>query len=328
MIGRRQFIAASLGAAAWSLAARAQQSAVPVVGFVNGASGDASAANVAAFRQGLGESGYVEGQNLTVEYHWLNGDYASLPALMGDLIRRRVAVIATPASSVATLAAKAATATIPIVFGFGGDPVREGLVASYPRPGGNATGIDILGGEIAAKRLALLHELVPSAVRVGLLLNPSNSPIAETTLRNVHEAALALGLQIHVLNATNSREIDAVFVTIEEERLDALFVAPDAFFAGRGVQLATLAARARIPSSYADRENVKAGGLMNYNIDLAASFRLVGAYTGRILKGAKPADLPVVQPTKFEFIINLQTARLLGIEVPPSLLALADEVIE
>jgi putative ABC transport system substrate-binding protein len=214
------------------------------------------------------------------------------------------------------------------VFGVASDPVKLGLVASFPRPGGNATGIDILGGELSAKRLALLHDLMPKAVRIATLINPANRDNAETTLRSVDEAARGLGLQIHVLNATTSREIDAAFVTIEDERLDALFVAPDAFFAGRAVQLATLAARARIPSSYADRENVKAGGLMNYNIDLAASFRLVGAYTGRILKGAKAADLPVVLPTKFEFIINLQTARLLGIEVPPSLLALADEVIE
>jgi putative tryptophan/tyrosine transport system substrate-binding protein len=310
------------------VSARAQQAAVPVIGFVNGASGDASAANVAAFREGLGESGYMEGQNLTVEYHWLNGDYASLPALMGDLVRRRVALIATPASTAPALAAKTATATIPIVFGVASDPAKLGLVASFPRPGGNATGIDILGSELSAKRLALLHELVPKALRIAVLINPANRDNAEMTLRSVEEAARGLGLQIRVLNATSSREIDAAFVAIEEERLDALFVAPDAFFAGRGVQLATLAARARIPSSYADREIVKAGGLMNYNIDLADSFRLVGAYAGRILKGAKPADLPVVLPTKFEFILNMQTARLLNLEVPPQLLALANEVIE
>jgi putative tryptophan/tyrosine transport system substrate-binding protein len=325
---RRQFIAGLGGVVTWPLAARAQQAAMPVVGFVNGASGDASAANVTAFREGLGESGYVDGQNLIVEYHWLNGDYASLPALMGDLVRRRVAVIATPASTAPALAAKAATATIPIVFGVASDPVKLGLVASFPRPGGNATGIDILGSELSAKRLALLHDLVPKAVRIAVLINPANRANAEMTLRGVEEAAGGLGLQIRMFNATSGREIDAAFVTIEEERLDALFVGPDAFFAGRGVQLATLAARARVPSSCADREIVKAGGLMNYNIDLADSFRLVGAYAGRILKGAKPADLPVVLPTKFEFIINLQTARLLGIEVPPQLLALADEVIE
>jgi putative tryptophan/tyrosine transport system substrate-binding protein len=247
---------------------------------------------------------------------------------MGDLVRRRVAVIATPASTAPALAAKAATATIPIVFGVASDPVKLGLVASFPRPGGNATGIDILGSELSAKRLALLHELVPKAVRIAVLVNPANRDNAEMTLSSVEDAARGLGLQIRVLNATGSREIDAAFMTIEEERLDALFVAPDAFFAGRGVQLATLAARARIPSSYADRENVKAGGLMNYNIDLADSFHLVGTYAGRILKCAKAADLPVVVPSKFEFIINMQTARLLGIEVPPSLLAIADEVIE
>jgi putative tryptophan/tyrosine transport system substrate-binding protein len=327
-VKRRDFIAGLGSAIAWAMVARAQQAAVPVVGFVNGASRDASAANVAAFREGLGESGYVEGQNLTVEYHWLNGDYASLPGLMGDLVRRRVAVIATPASTAPALAAKAATATIPIVFGVASDPVKLGLVASFPRPGGNATGIDILGSELSAKRLALLHDLVPKAVRIALLINPANRDNAEMTLSSVEEAARGLGLQIRVLNATSSHEIDAAFVAIEEERLDALFVAADAFFAGRGVQLATLAARARVPSSYADREIVKAGGLMNYNIDLADSFRLVGAYAGRILKGAKPADLPVVQPTRFEFVLNMQTARLLNLEVPPQLLALADEVIE
>ena len=326
---RREFVTVLGGAAAtWPLAARAQQAALPVVALVTGASEDSSASNKAAFLKGLTESGYADGQNVIVEYHWLNGEYDRLPALMQDLVSRRVAVITTPASSVDTLAAKAATATIPIVFGFGGDPVRQGLVASYPRPGGNATGIDILGGEIAAKRLALLHELIPKAVRIGLLLNPANPVIAETTLRNVQEAAPGLSLQIHVLNATNSREIDAALVTIVQEKLDALFVAPDAFFAGRGVQLANLAARDRIPLTCSDREIVKDGGLMNYNIDLADSFRQVGAYVGRILKGGKPADLPVLQPTKFEFIINLQTARLLGIEVPPSLLATADEVIE
>jgi putative ABC transport system substrate-binding protein len=243
------------------------------------------------------------------------------------LVRRRVAVIATPASNAAALAAKAATATIPIVFSVGEDPVTLGLVASFPRPGGNATGIHLFALEIMAKRLALLHEMLPRAVRVGLLLDPTN-PAADSTSRSVREAGRALGLEIHVLNASSSREIDAVFATIVQERLDALFVAADAFFAGRGVQLATLAARDRIPASYADREIVRVGGLMNYNIDLADSFRQVGAYAGRILKGAKPADLPVMQPTRFEFIINLQTARALGIEVPPSLLAIADEVIE
>jgi putative ABC transport system substrate-binding protein len=325
---RRTFITLVGGAAVWPVAARAQSAGLPVIGFVNGASGDASAGNVAAFRKGLGESGYVEGENVTVEYHWLNGDYDRLPALMEDMVRRRVALIATPASTAPSLAAKAATATIPIVFGVGGDPVKLGLVASLPRPGGNATGIDILGGELSAKRLALLHELVPKAVHIAVLLNPSNPANAETTLLNVQEAARGLGLQLRVLNATGSREIDAAFLVIEQEKLDALFVAPDAFFAGRGVQLATLAARARIPSSYADREDVKAGGLMNYNIDLADSFRQVGAYAGRILKGEKPGDLPILQPTKFELVINVKTAKVLGLTVPPGLLATADEVIE
>jgi putative ABC transport system substrate-binding protein len=325
---RREFITLfGSAAAAWPVAARAQQGALPVIALINGASEEASAANKAAFLKGLGESGYTDGQNVRVEYQWLNGTYDRLPALVNDLVRRRVAVIATPASNAAALAAKAATATIPIVFSVGEDPVALGLVESFPRPGGNATGMHLFAQEVMSKRLALLHELVPKAVRVGLLLDPAN-PAADSTRRNVQEFGRALGLDIRVLNAAGNREIDAAFAAIAQERLDALFVAADAFFAGRGVQLATLAARERIPASYADREIVRVGGLMNYNTDLADSFRQVGAYAGRILKGARPADLPVMRPTKFEFIINLQTARLLGIEVPPSLLAIADEVIE
>jgi putative ABC transport system substrate-binding protein len=303
-------------AVAWPRAARAQRPALPVIGFINGGAANGMAGNVAAFRKGLGEASYVEGQNVTVEYHCLEGQYDRLPALMADLVRRRVAVIATPASQAAALAAKAATATIPIVFAVGDDPVKLGLVASLPRPGGNATGINIFGAETVAKRLAVFHQLVPKAVRIGVLVNPGNAALAETTLRNVEEAARALGMQIHVLNATTIGEIDDAFATI------------DAFFASRGVQLATLTARDRIPASFADRAIVEAGGLMNYNIDVADSFRQVGAYAGQILKGAKPADLPVVQSTKFEFVINLQTAKLLDLEVPPTLLALADEVIE
>ena len=301
---------------------------MPVVGFVNGGSADASAGHVAAFRKGLGETGYVEGQNVTVEYHWLEGQYDRLPALMADLVRRRVAVIATPGSTPAALAAKAATATIPIVFGVGEDPVKLGLVASLARPGGNATGINFFAQEVVAKRLGLLHELVPKAVRVAVLVNPANATSAETTLRDVQEAARAIGLQIQVLNASTSREIDAAFATLARERPDALFVAADAFFASRRVQFATLAARDRIPAAYANRDFVAAGGLMSYGTDFADSYRQVGVYTGNILKGAKPADLPVVQSTKFEFVINLQTAKALGIDVPPTLLAIADEVIE
>lgn len=247
---------------------------------------------------------------------------------MADLVRRRVAVIATPASNAAALAAKAATTTIPIVFGVGDDPVKLGLVASLARPGGNATGFNIFGTEVVAKRLALLHELVPRAVRVAVLVNPENATNAATTVRNVEEAARTLGLEIHVIHAMTIGEIDAAFAAIMREHLDALFVAADGFFAGRRVQLITLTARDRIPSAYADRDIVEAGGLMNYNVDVTDSLRQVGVYTGNILKGARPSDLPVQQSIKFEFIINLGTARALGIEVPPQLLAITDEVIE
>ena len=261
---------------------------------------------LAAFRKGLSETGYVEGQNVTIEYHWLEGQYDRLPALMADLVRRRVAVIATPGIPPAAIAAKAATATIPIVFGVGEDPVKLGLVASLARPGGNATGINFFTQEVVAKRLGLLHELVPKAVRVAVLVNPANATAAETTLRDVQEAARAIGLQIHVLNASTIGEIDAAFATLVRERPDALFVAPDGFFTSRRVQFATLAARDRIPAAYANREYVAAGGLMSYGTDIADRYRQIGVYTGNILKGAKPADLPVVQSTKFEFVINLQ----------------------
>jgi putative ABC transport system substrate-binding protein len=326
---RRHFITLLGGAAAaWPIAARAQQPAVPVVGLLDPGSADASASRAAAFRKGLNETGYVEGQNVTVEYHWLEGRYDRLPALVADLVRRRVAVIATPASNPAALAAKAATATIPIVFGVGEDPVKLGLVASFARPGGNATGINNLTSEVVAKRLGLLHDLVPKAVRVAVLVNPANAPAAESTLREVMEAAPALGLQIQILNATTIGEIDAAFATLARERPDALFVAPDVFFVSRRGQFATLAARDRIPAAYSQRDYVAAGGLMSYGTDVVDTYRQVGVYTGNILKGAKPADLPVVQSTKFEFVINLQTARALGIEVPSGLLATADEVIE
>jgi putative tryptophan/tyrosine transport system substrate-binding protein len=326
-VRRREFIA-GLGAAAWPLVARAQQLGMPVVGFVNGGSANDLASYATAFRKGLGESGYVEGQNVTVEYHWLDGQLDRQPALMADLVRRHVAVIATPANTSGAIAAKAATATIPIVFAVGDDPVKLNLVASLARPGSNATGTNIFNTEMVAKRLGLLHQLVRKAVRVALLNDPANTSVAETTLRDVQEAARTIGLQIQVLNATTSREIDAAFATLERERPDALFVAPDQFFFSRRVQLATLAARARIPASYSLRDYVAAGGLMSYGTDIADAYRQVGVYTGNILKGAKPADLPVLQPTSFVFAINLQTARLLGIDVPPSLVAIADEVIE
>jgi ABC-type uncharacterized transport system substrate-binding protein len=329
ILRRREFITLLGGAAAsWPLAARAQQPALPVVGVVSGQSSDSDARNAAAFRKGLNETGIIEGQNVTVEYHWLEGQYGRLPALMADLVRRQVAVIATTGNLAAALAAKAATATIPIVFGVPEDPVKLGLVASLARPGGNATGINFFFNEVLAKRLRLLHDLVPKAVRVAVLVNPANASTAESTLRAVQEAAPTIGLQIKVLNARTSGEIDAAFATLARERPDALFVAPDAFFSSRGVQFATLTARDRIPASYATRQIVIAGGLMSYGTDLADVSHQVGVYSGRILKGAKAADLPVVQSTKFEFVINLQTARTLGIELPPGLLSIADEVIE
>jgi putative tryptophan/tyrosine transport system substrate-binding protein len=294
--------------------------------FVNGGSADMTSA--AAFRKGLSEAGYVEGQNVTVEYHFLEGRYDRLPALVIDLVRRRVAAIATPGLSEAAIAAKAATTTIPIVFGVDQDPVKLGLVASLARPGGNATGINFFAQELIAKRLGLLHELLPKAVRVAVLVNPSLGPSTETTLRDVQEAARVIGLQIHVLNASTSREIEAAFGTFVRERPDALFVEADGFFSSRRVQFATLATSARIPAIYSNRNIVAAGGLMSYGTNVDDAFRQVGVYTGNILKGAKPADMPVQQSTRFVFAINLQTARALGIEVPPGLLAIADEVIE
>jgi putative tryptophan/tyrosine transport system substrate-binding protein len=322
---RREFITLLGGAAAWPLAARAQQPAMPVVGFIRDGSADTSARYVAAFRKGLNETGYVEGQNVTVEYHWLEGHYDRLPALLADLVRRQVAVIATP-GNVPSIAAKAATATVPIVFGVGDDPVKLGLVASLARPGGNATGINFFVTEVVAKRLRLLHDLVPKAVRIAVLVNPENA--SKTTLREVQDAAPTIGLQIQILNARTIAEIDTAFATLARERPDALFVAGDAFFLDRRVQFATLTARDRIPATYSVRELVTAGGLMSYGPDLADAVHHVGVYTGSILKGAMPADLPVVQSTKLELIINLQTARALGIEVPSGVLSIADEVIE
>jgi putative tryptophan/tyrosine transport system substrate-binding protein len=327
-LNRRDFITLLGGAAAWPLGVRAQQPELPVVGVIDGGSADASARWVIRFRKGLNETGYVEGKNVTVEYHWLEGQYDHLPALMADLVRRRVAVIATPASPPAALAAKAATATIPIVFGVGDDPVKLGLVASLARPGGNATGINFFQQEVVAKRLRLLHDLVPKAVRVAVLVNPGNALIAESMLRDVQQAAPTLGLQIQTLKASTIGEIDAAFATLAREHPDALFVAPDVFFASRRVQFATLAARDRIPAAYTNPDYIAAGGLMSYGTDVADTYHQVAVYTGSILKGAKPADLPVLQSTKFVFAINLQTARALGIEVPPGLLAIADEVIE
>ncbi len=325
---RRNFIAGLASTTAvWPLAALAQQPAIPVVGFFNGGSPDAFTRYVTSFRKGLNETGYVEGQNVTVEYHWLEGQYDRLPAVTADLVRRRVAVIATPGSAPASLAAKAATVTIPIVFGVPGDPVRLGLVASLARPGGNATGINFFYSEVVAKRLRLLHDLVPKAVRVAVLVNPANASTAEATLREAQQAAPTIGLQLQILNAATIGEIDAAFASFARERPDALFVAADGFFFSRAAQLVTLTARDRIPAAYSSRDPVEAGGLMSYGTDIADAYYQVGAYTGKILRGQKPADLPVLQSTKFVLAINLQTARALGIEVPSGLLSIADEVI-
>jgi len=325
---RREFITLIGGATTWPLGARAQQLPSPVVALVNLRSADGSARVANAFRKGLDEAGYAEGQNVLVEYHWLDGRFDRLSSVMADLIHRRVAVIATPGSILATQAAKAATTTIPIVFGVGDDPVKLGLVASLARPGGNVTGYNFLLAEVGTKRLELLHGLVPKAVRFAMLVNPENVPITSRTLREVPEAARAIGLHLQIVNASTKDEIEAAFVTLARDRIDALFVAPDPFFISQRGQFATLTARYRIPAAYSTRDDVEAGGLMSYGTDNQEAYRQVGIYTGQILRGAKPADLPVLQSTKFEFLINLQTAKALGIEVPNSILLLADEVIE
>jgi putative ABC transport system substrate-binding protein len=326
---RREFITLLGGAAAtWPLAARAQQPAMPVVALVTVRSAVASSLFGAAFLRGLNETGTIEGQNVTVEYHWLEGQYDRLPSLMADLVRHRVAVIATPGFTAGAQAAKAATTTIPIVFSVAEDPVKLGLVASLARPGGNATGINAFNAEVTAKRLGLLHDLAPRAVRIAVLVNPASAPITEIMLRDIPAAARVLGLQTQFLNASTSGEIEAAFATLARDRVDALFVAPDGFFSSRRVQFVTLAAHHRVPAAYALREFVEAGGLMSYGTSQTDMWRQVGVYTGKILKGAKPADLPVLQSTKFEFVINLQTARALGFEVPNALQLLADEVIE
>jgi putative tryptophan/tyrosine transport system substrate-binding protein len=327
-MNRREVIAGLGGVLAWPVVAQAQQPALPVVAFVNASTAEASADKAAAFRRGLTEVGYIDGQNVTIEYHWLEGQINRLSALMADLTRRRVAVIATPGTPAAAIAAKEATATVPIVFGVGDNPVKLGLVASLARPGGNATGINFFTQEVTAKRLGLLHEMVPKALRVAVLVNQTNATSAEATLREAQDAAGALGLQIHVLKASTSEEINAAFAALAPAKADGLLVVGDGFLSSRRVQIAILAARDRIPAIYGERDHVAAGGLMSYGTNIPESFRQVGVYAGNILKGAKPADLPVVQSAKFEFIINMQTAKALGIEVPPSMLALADEVIE
>jgi ABC-type uncharacterized transport system substrate-binding protein len=324
---RREFLGVLGGTAAWPLASRAQQPAMPVVGFLHPASPDGTTDRLRAFHQGLKETGYVEGENVAIAYHWAENQNDRLPELAADLVRRRVAVIAAPGGFATALAVKAATTTIPIIFLVADDPVRHALVASLARPGGNLTGINFLNAELTAKRLELLRELVPTATRVAALVNPGG-PDAETTLRDIEPAASAMGLQVQVFNAGTGREIDAAFSKIVHERLDALFIVPDPFFSSRRVQFVLLMARHAIPATYSGREFAVAGGLMSYGSNVLDAWRQVGVYTGRILKGAKPADLPVVQASKFELVINAQAARVLGLTVPPTLLARADEVIE
>ena len=325
---RRRFISLLGGAAIWPLAARAQQAALPVIGFLNPTSPDTYADRLRGFRQGLKDTGYVEGENVAIEYRWAENQLDRLPALAAELVRRRVAVIATSGGPAVAFAAKAATTTIPIVFIVADDPVRLGLVASLARPGGNLTGINFLNADLTAKRLELLRELVPGASRVAVLVRPTTGSGIEAPLRDMDLAARAMGLQIQVVNASNSREIDAAFENFARERPDALFVSPDPFFRSRRMQLTHLATRHAIPATYALRDYAEAGGLMSYGAGLTDAYRQIGTYAGRILKGAKPADLPVVQSSKFELVINHQTARMLGLTVPPSLLAVADEVIE
>jgi putative ABC transport system substrate-binding protein len=326
---RREFIALVGGAAAmWPSAAHTQQPAKPVIGFLNTSSLETYPNLLRAFHRGLKETGYVEGENVTIEYRWAENQFDRLPALARELVNRQVAVIVTTGGAFSALAAKEATTTIPIVFGVGEDPVRLGLVASLSRPGGNVTGVNFLIYELAAKRLALLRELVPTADRVVSLVNPANTAHTEATLRDAKEAARALGLQMQIASASTAREIDLAFSSFVRDRIGALFVFPDFFFISRRVQLVQLAARYTIPATYPARDFAEVGGLMSYGTDAAEAWRQTGTYAGRILKGAKPADLPVVQSSKFEIVINEQTARMLGLTVPAQLLARADEVIE
>jgi putative ABC transport system substrate-binding protein len=301
---------------------------MPIVAFLSVGSPDVTAGRISAFRKGLGETGYTEDRNVQVEYHWFEGQYQHLTVVLDDLIQRHVAVMAIPGSTPISLAAKSATNTIPIVFGVGEDPVRLGLVTSLAQPGGNATGINFFGIETEAKRLGLMHDLLPKAASFAVLLNPSNPRYSEATSKSLSEAASTLGLDIVFYKASTPGEIDAAFTAMARDRADALFIGGEALFASRSVQIATLAVRDRLPASFSSRELVQAGLLMSYGINLIDMARQVGIYTGSILKGAKPADLPVLQSTKFEFVINLQTARSLNLDIPPTLLARADEVIE
>jgi len=325
---RREFVILLGCAAAWPLAAQAQQSAMPVVGVLHTQSPEGFIEPMRAFRQGLKDVGYAEGENIAIEYRWADNQSDRLPALAADFVRRRVAVIAATGGHLSALAAKAATTTIPIVFSVGDDPVRTGLVASLARPGGNLTGVNVFSLELAAKQLELLRELVGRVARVAALVNPANVPATEVTLRDIETAARSIGLQYRVVNANTPREIDAAFASIGDERPDALFVAATPFFIVRRVQLTQLATLHRLPAVYGQRDFAEVGGLMSYGASLSEAYRQIGVYTGRILKGAKPSDLPVVQATKLELVINHQTARMLDLSVPDKLLAAADEVIE
>jgi putative ABC transport system substrate-binding protein len=327
-VQRRELITLLGGAAlAWPQAARAQQPKVPVIGYLSGGSAAATAQILPVFRQSLAEAGYIEGRSVAIEYRFAEGQYDRLPAMAAELVRREVAMIVATGGTAPALAAKAATATIPIVFSVTDDPVALGLVVSFAHPGGNATGVNFPLAELATKELGLLHELVPAARRIGLLVNPNNSPSAAVT-KDVTAAASALGIEIGVVEADNSRAIEAAFATLVRSRSEALVIGTDQFFFGRRVQLATLAARYVIPAIFNSREFAEVGGLMSYGTSLTEVFRQLGAYAGGILKGAKPVDLPVVRSVTFEFVINMSTARALGLDVPPMLLAHADEVIE
>jgi putative tryptophan/tyrosine transport system substrate-binding protein len=328
MIGRRAFITLLGGApAGWSLAASAQQSAMPVIGYLYTGSPDPSAHLTSAFRKGLSEAGYTEGRDVTIEYRWAHNDNARLPELAADLVRRQVAVLVTPGSSPAALVAKATTSTIPVIFSIGADPVEIGLVTSLNRPGGNITGFSSMNVELAPKRFGLLHELLPQAGRAFVLANSSN-PVADVFIRDVRAAATAVGWQIEVLTANTVSEINTAFSSLAQKSAAAVLVTPGPLFNNRRIQLATLASRYTLPVMFSSREFAEAGGLMSYGPSIPEEFRQAGLYAARVLKGEKPADLPVGRATKFEFVINLQTANALGIEIPPTLLARADEVIE
>jgi putative tryptophan/tyrosine transport system substrate-binding protein len=326
---RREFITLLGGVAAtWPIASRAQQAAMPVIGFLGAVSPTGFSDRLQAFHQGLKDTGYAEGANMSIEYRWAENQLDRLPAMAADLVRRQVAVIVTSGGTVPTIAAKAATTTIPIVFAIPEDPVKLGIIASLARPGGNLTGVNFFFGELVPKRLELLRELMPAMTRVAVFVNPANPARAELHAKEAETAGRAMGLQIQVFQAGTSGEIDAAFATFARERPDALFFSPDPFFTVRRVQLATLAARHAIPSAFSAREPVDVGGLISYGPNINDAYRQTGVYTGRILKGAKPGDLPVLQSTKFDLVINARTAQMLGLTVPPSLLAIAEEVIE